>query len=359
MNHQTSRKKIYLSTLLLTVAAITILFLFMIKDLLLTVFLTGIFTMLIFPLYERFLKWFRGRKRLASIATVISFVVFIGAPVAALLSLITAQAFNISKNLRPRLEEFLKTGSIDGIIQRLPYHESLRPYLDLILKKAGELVGAVSSFVVDSLSVAAVGTLNFFFLFFIFLYAMYFFLIDGKKLINKILYYFPLPSQDEGRLMTIFGSVTRATIKGTLVIGILQGFLAGLAFTVVGIPAAAFWGTIMAFFSFIPGVGAPLVWVPAVIILMIQNQWCGAIGLALFCGLAVGSVDNLLRPRLVGRDTKMHDFLILLSTLGGITLFGVLGFIVGPIVAALFVSIWEIYGEVFREYLPDVGKEKA
>jgi predicted PurR-regulated permease PerM len=121
---------------------------------------------------------------------------------------------------------------------------------------------------------------------------------------------------------------------------------------VVGIEAAVFWGTVMTVLSIIPAIGSALVWVPAAIILAAGGSYLKAIGLTLFCGLIVGSLDNVLRPRLVGKDTQMHDLMIFFGTLGGITMFGLIGFIVGPIIAALFVTIWEIYGEVFKEFLP-------
>jgi predicted PurR-regulated permease PerM len=150
-----------------------------------------------------------------------------------------------------------------------------------------------------------------------------------------------------------FTSVTRATLKGTMLIGVIQGTLAGVAFWVVGIEGAIFWTTVMIVLSIIPAVGAALVWVPAAILLLAQGAVWRAVGLALFCGLVVGSVDNVLRPRLVGRDTKMHDLLILFSTLGGLVLFGVSGFIVGPILAALFVTVWEMFGAAFRDVLEE------
>ena len=163
----------------------------------------------------------------------------------------------------------------------------------------------------------------------------------------------PLPDGVERRILDRFTSVTRATIKGTLVIGIIQGSLAGLAFWVVGIDSAVFWGTIMSVLSIIPAVGSAIIWVPAVIILIITGQYVQAIGLLLFCSLLVGSIDNVLRPWLVGRDTELHELMIFFGTLGGISLFGIIGFIIGPIIAALFVTAWDIYAETFIDYLSD------
>jgi len=137
-------------------------------------------------------------------------------------------------------------------------------------------------------------------------------------------------------------SVTRATLKGTILIGVAQGLLGGLAFWAVGLYGAIFWGTVMTVLSIIPGVGGALVWVPAAIILMTTGEVWRGIALALFCALIVGSVDNVLRPRLLGQDTKMHELFIFFSTLGGLMFFGAMGFILGPILAALFVTAWEM-----------------
>ena len=155
-------------------------------------------------------------------------------------------------------------------------------------------------------------------------------------------------------MLTQFASITRATVKGTLVIGVIQGALAGVAFWAAGIEGAALWGTIMTILSIIPGIGAALVWVPAVIILFITGQSLTAILLAVWCAAVVGTVDNFLRPVLVGRDAKMPDLLILIGTLGGLFLFGLIGFIVGPIVCGLFLTVWDIYGTTFKAVLPPV-----
>jgi predicted PurR-regulated permease PerM len=139
---------------------------------------------------------------------------------------------------------------------------------------------------------------------------------------------------------------------------VLQGALAGIAFAVAGIDNAVFWGTIMAVLSVIPSVGSALVWIPASIILVMQGSVAGGIGLLAFCGLIVGSLDNVLRPRLVGKDTRMHELMIFFGTLGGILMFGIAGVFIGPVIASLFVTIWELYGIAFSDYLPEVYYHK-
>jgi len=269
-----------------------------------------------------------------------------------LFGVVAQQAFRISRSVQPWVEDMIRRPSaFDDILRALPFRDSLSAYKEVILQKGGELVGVMSNLLFRGISSATLSTVNFIFLLFLFLYMMFFFLRDGPTILNKMLYYLPLSESSERRLLDKFTSVARATIKGTFLIGIIQGTLAGLAFWIIGIESALFWGTVMTVLSVIPGVGTAFVWVPAVIILAVTGHLGKAIGLLLYCALLVGSVDNLLRPRFVGKDTRMPEFLIFLGTIGGISFFGIAGFLIGPIVAALFVTVWEIYGETFREYL--------
>jgi predicted PurR-regulated permease PerM len=148
-------------------------------------------------------------------------------------------------------------------------------------------------------------------------------------------------------------------VKGTIIIGIVQGSLSALAFRLVGIPDAFFWGVVMIVMSVLPVVGGAIVWVPAAIVLVATGEVWNGVLLTLFCSLIVGSVDNVLRPRLVGADTKMHDLVILFSTLGGIVAFGPIGFIIGPIVAGLFVTTWDIFTVTYRDVLAEGGASPA
>jgi predicted PurR-regulated permease PerM len=182
---------------------------------------------------------------------------------------------------------------------------------------------------------------------------MYFFLTDGPALLDAALAYVPLAASDKQHMLDRFVSVTRATLKGTVLIGAAQGALAGLAFWAVGIDGAIFWGAVMTVLSIVPGIGGALVWVPAAIILLVTGHVWQGIALGLFCGLVVGSIDNVLRPMLVGRDTQMHELLIFFSTLGGLLVFGAMGFILGPILAALFVTVWEMFRVTFSSELAE------
>jgi predicted PurR-regulated permease PerM len=303
-----------------------------------------------------FKRWYGGRRVLASLSTLVLIVIVIILPLGGLIGIVTSQAIKIGQTVTPWVQEQIaQRGEFHKLLSSLPFYDTLAPYSETIWSKAGELIGSISQFLISSLSTATKGAVHILFMTFAMLYTMFFFLMDGDKLLIKILYYIPLKDQDEQRILEKFVSVTRATLKGTAVIGILQGGLAGMAFWVVGIPSAVFWGTLMAVLSIIPGIGTALIWGPAVIILAASGNFLKAGGLGIFCALAVGSIDNLLRPILIGKDTKMHELMIFFSTLGGIIMFGVVGMIIGPIVAALFVTIWEIYGVAFKDVLPQVG----
>jgi len=350
------RHVIQKSFLFALVVFISVVFLFMIRPFLMGLLLAGIFSALAHPLYRRLCRWLGGRQTLASAVTLLIVIFVVLLPLTGFLGIVTAQAVKVGQSVTPWVQKQLATpATFSERLGHLPFYEYVAPYRETILQKAGELVGSASRFLINGLQAATMGTVNFVLMLFLLLYAMFFFLVDGDKLLEKILFYMPLEDADERRLLNKFTSVTRATVKGTAAVGVVQGGLAGIAFSVVGIPSAVFWGTVMTVLSIIPGIGTALVWGPAAILLAAQGHWGKAIGIAMFCGVLVGSADNFLRPRLVGKDTEMHDLMILFSTLGGIAMFGIIGFIIGPIVAALFVTIWEIYGVAFKDALPQVA----
>ncbi|WP_433769854.1 AI-2E family transporter [Pseudomonas putida] len=189
------------------------------------------------------------------------------------------------------------------------------------------------------------GTFEFIVSFFIMLYLLFFFLRDGAELARKVRAAIPLEEQQKRRLQLKFNRVVRATVKGNLLVAITQGALGGLIFWFLDIPSALLWAVLMAFLSLLPAVGAGIVWAPvAAFFLFTGAVWQGVV-LGLFGVFVIGLVDNVLRPILVGKDTKMPDYLILISTLGGLAVFGLNGFVIGPLIAALFMSSWDIFLE--------------
>jgi predicted PurR-regulated permease PerM len=287
-------------------------------------------------------------------------LVLVIAPLLAVLGAGANEALRVTETIRPRLQQLVdQPGELDSRLRALPGYDRIAPYRTQILTNVGELVGGTSAFLFSALSATTRATAVFIFHFAILLYTMFFFLTGGPALLDSVLACLPLTDADKQRMLGKFVSVTRATLKGTILIGAAQGLLGGVAFWAVGIEGAIFWGTVMTVLSIIPGVGGALVWLPASIILMTTGEVWQGIGLALFCALVVGSVDNVLRPRLVGQDTKMHELLIFFSTVGGLLFFGAMGFILGPILAALFVTAWEMFGTTFRSALAEPGSVAA
>ena len=346
--------------LLLLVTAISVAFVAMIRAFLLTILLAAIFTGLSYPVYHWLLGHFRGRRALTAIATLVLLLTLVIVPLLVVLGAAANEALSVTQTMGPRLQQLVdQPGELDSRLRGIPGYDRIAPYRAQILTKAGELVGSTSAFIFAALSATTRATAVFIFQFFVLLYTMFFFLTDGPGLLRAVLAYLPLTEVDKQRMLEKFVSVTRATLKGTILIGVAQGVLGGLAFWAAGLDGAIFWGTVMTVLSIIPGVGGALIWVPAALGLISTGEVWRGIALAAFCGLVVGSVDNLLRPRLVGKDIKMHELLIFFSTLGGLMLFGVTGFILGPILAALFVTAWEMFGTAFRTALAEPGSAAA
>jgi predicted PurR-regulated permease PerM len=153
----------------------------------------------------------------------------------------------------------------------------------------------------------------------------------------------PLSMEHKRHLFSKFTTVIRATVKGNVVVAAAQGTLGGIMFSFLGIQGALLWGFVMAFLSLLPAVGAGLIWLPVAIYFLFTGAVWQGITLIAFGVLVIGLVDNILRPILVGRDTKIPDYVILISTLGGMVLFGLNGFVIGPVIAALFIAAWDLF----------------
>ncbi len=340
---------------LLLLVAISAGFVAMLRPFLMTLLMAAIFAGLVQPLQRHIVGWTRGRRTLSAVLTLGLFLAVIVVPLLSILGIVANEAYNVSQRVAPWVQR-LREGSLDlGALAELPFADRILPHSNEILAKASQLVAAGGGYLVEAISAITRGTARVAFHFVVLLYAMFFFLKDGPAILARILYLVPLSNEDEQRMVGKFLLVTRAMLKGTLVIATLQGVLTGVAIAFCGIDGALFWGTLAVVLATIPGVGTVFVWLPCVIYLFATGQNVAAIFLVIFCAGIVGTLDNFLRPRLVGKATQMHDLLVFLGILGGIALFGLPGFIVGPILTALFVVIWDIYGVVFKDSLPQVS----
>ena len=344
-------RKLYVLAL---VVLVSVLFFDMISSFLVTLLLAAVFSGMANPLFHLLDRYLGGRRNLAAGLTLLIVLLVVVIPLVGLMAIVVGQAVKVTELLRPWVEQRVQAGPGDWQLpQWLPFIDYIEGHREQVLYKAGQLAAKLGNLMVSQLSTVTQGTVIFFLNLFIMLYAMFFFLVDGPAITRTLFGYAPLSKKNKELIFDKGVSITRATLKGTFIIGVLQGVLAGIAFSVAGLEGAAFWGTIMGVLSVIPGIGATLVWLPAGIYLLATGETLAGTGLLLWCAIVVGSVDNLLRPRLVGGDTKMPDLLILLSTLGGLGMFGAAGIIVGPVIAGLFLTVWDIFALAFHDALPD------
>lgn len=321
----------------------------MIKEFSLGVFWAVVLSILFSDWHLKIRKRFRKKKNLAVGLTLISIVLLVIIPIGLLTTAIVDESIGMVANVQS--EEFNLQGKLDGLQNTLsPFLERLglstkniRASINKIAPelsgKLGEGIIGFSQNIFGSLIQIA-----------IMLYVLFFFLRDGKKIIKLIVANFPLSNSIEYRLINRFQNVAKATVKGSLLIAILQGVAGGILFLAVGVEGAILWGTLMILASLLP-IGGAIIWGPIGIIYLIQGNYSKGIIVLLVGGLLIGLLDNLLRPRLVGNETKLPDYLILLSTLGGITWFGLSGFVLGPVIAALFITCWQMVGETYGNKL--------
>jgi predicted PurR-regulated permease PerM len=323
---------------------VTLAFLWLIRGFLQPIFWAIALGIVVYPLHTWLLKRANGREALAAMLSVLVVVVVVILPLIGIGAAVTAEA--------AALYQRLDTGSF-GLDELYSRAVNGMPRLVAILQGLGidpmRLEGqlstaavAVSQFVAPRAVSFGQDTLRVTVFFFLMLYLLFFFLRDGQVLLEGLVRALPFGDERERHLLGRFAEVSRATIKGTLVVGMVQGAIGGIAFAFLGIGAPVLWGVVMALASILPAVGPALVWVPAAVWLIANQHLAAGITLILIGVFVIGLVDNLLRPILVGRDTRMPDYLILLSTLGGLAGFGLAGIIIGPIIAAFFLSVWQM-----------------
>ncbi|MFJ2713958.1 MULTISPECIES: AI-2E family transporter [unclassified Pseudomonas] len=313
------------------------------------VFWAVILGILFAPMQRQLQQRFGWQRNLTSLCTLFICLVIAILPVIIISVLLVQEGATLYKNI--------ESGDLDIAAYVAQFKHSLPPYFQHLLDRfgMGELNGLREKIVKASMQGSQVlasqafsfgqGTFEFVVSFGIMLYLLFFFLRDGPELVRKIRTAVPLQENHKRRLQLKFNRVVRATVKGNLVVAITQGALGGAIFWFLDIPSALLWAVAMAFLSLLPAVGAGIVWAPVAAYFLLSGMiWQGVV-LGLFGVFVIGLVDNVLRPILVGKDTRMPDYMILISTLGGLAVFGLNGFVIGPLIAALFMSSWALFIE--------------
>lgn len=343
MNHPALHAK----TFLLLLITVTIAFLWILLPFYGAVFWGTVLAILFAPLYRRVMDLTGQRPTVAALSTLLIFLVVVLLP----LTLITLSLLQQGAGIY----EKIRSGQIDfgvyfqQIVSALPTwvlnfmsrfgltdFASLKSTLSTAATEGSQLI-ATKALNIGQITVDFVISIG------LMLYLLFFLLRDGTSLAAKIKQAIPLNRDHKRELFDRFTTVIRATVKGNIFVAAVQGALGGLMFWFLGIHGALLWGVLMAFMSLLPAIGAALIWAPVAIYFLVTGAIWQGVTLTLFGILVIGLVDNVLRPILVGKDTQMPDYVVLLSTLGGIAIFGLNGFVIGPVIAAVFMASWDLF----------------
>jgi predicted PurR-regulated permease PerM len=317
----------------------------------------AVFIAIVFSsLQDKSVQMLHGRRGWAALATLAVIVVSVLLPLALLSVAVAHEAAAFYAHLKSgdiQLAEYFQRmlavlpewarGWLAGIgIEDLP----------ALQRKLAEALARSGNAVTQRVFLIGQGTLAFVVEFFVMLYLLFFLLRDGRALAATAERAMPLAPAHTHRVMNEFATVVRATVKGNIVVALVQGALGWLAFWFLGIGGALLWGAVMALLSLLPAVGAALVWGPVAVYLLTTGSVWSGVGLIVWGTLVIGLVDNVLRPILVGKDTRMPDWLVLVTTLGGLAVFGLNGFVIGPVIAAVFIATWDIFSQGKRATKP-------
>ncbi|AQQ69102.1 AI-2E family transporter [Microbulbifer agarilyticus] len=348
------QEKLERRSFIFTLALVSIAFALMLQPFFIAIFWACAVALIFYPLYvylcNRFPKW----PNLCALLTLILCIVVVVIPVLLVASSFISEVANLYQNVQ--------SGKVN-LGAKVEEVRAAFPGINAALERVGmnfdglkeSLLGglmSIGSLIAKNALALGQNTLNFFVSLGLMLYLTFFLIRDGSSLVDLLIRALPLGDEREKLLLAKFAEVTRATIKGNLVVAVTQGTLGGIIFWVLGLPAPLLWGVVMTVLSLLPAVGAAIIWFPAALYLYATGDMIKATVLMLYGVLVISLVDNILRPILVGRDTKLPDYMVLFSTVGGLMLFGISGFAIGPLLAALFMAFWQIF---MREFLGDTG----
>ncbi len=343
-------------------AAVSLAFLWVLSPFYGAIFWGAVFAIVFAPLHARLLKTMPLRHTLAAALALLFILLLVIFPLSLVTALLVQEAGLVIKRMQ--------SGDLSFSVYFQQIYDALPDWATGLLGRFGltdlnlvqeriavSLTQGSQFFATQALSIGQ-NTFDFLVGFFIMLYLLFFFLRDGSALGRRMTDTLPLEGDIKRDLSSKFITVIRATVKGNIVVAMVQGALGGFIFWVLGIHAPVLWGTLMAFLSLLPAVGAAIVWLPVAIYFLATGAVLNGVLLTAFGVLVIGLVDNVLRPLLVGKDTKLPDYVVLMSTIGGMALFGLNGFVIGPVIAAMFVAAWAIFA-TSREVEPLVPLKPA
>jgi len=335
----------------------TFVFFRMMKEFLLPVVLAAVFATLFYPLFRRLVRAFRGRRTAAALICCVVLLLVLVIPLYLVAQMVATEAASFYRSTQARVEEIRQQGEAGplGWLHRLGWVNKLGldqvDWKSKLQEGAASMGGALASLV----NKASRGTIQVIVILFMTLFTLFYFFRDGESIVRRVSLLIPLELEYKRAIAERFASVARATVRGTLVIALVQGTASGLTLWIFGVGSPFLWGVVATLTSIVPLVGAWVVLYPAAFIQMATGHLWQGIGILIVTVALIVNLDNVLRPRLVGKEAGMHDLMVFFSTLGGIGMFGPMGFIIGPMVAALFLSVLDIYSEKFKADLAHRG----
>lgn len=344
----------FLLVCLLTVFAYM---LYILRPFLTVIFVAGVLTISFYPVYRKISQWLRGWNRLASFLSCLLVLILIVAPVAAFIVLITDEAFETYVLIQDKInsgvfDRYLQWSS-GGVIYDLL--SEVQDYVDLssinLKENIVNIAQSLSSFLAAQTTLIARGISEIGLGVMVMLFTMFYFFKDGEQLVDKMGMLSPLPKIYESELFGQVSSMVKAVVFGVFLTAIIQGLVGGIGFAIAGVSSPVFWGTAMAFFSLVPMVGTAIIWVPAVVILAILGNYGAALFIFIWGVFAVGSVDNIARPYLIGGKAHTYPLMTFLVVLGGVMTMGLKGVIVGPLVLIILMSFLHIYESEYKRVL--------
>jgi predicted PurR-regulated permease PerM len=298
------------------------------------------------PLFRRLMSRLGGRRTAAAAVTTLAVFVIVVMPFV----VVTLSLINEAAALYERVQRAQQTpaSAINDMFAALPVwatdlmHRAGIPDLAALQRRLFDLLGQGGQIIGAQALKIGQNTFNLVASLFIMLYVSFFLIRDGDGLVRSLREAVPLSASHQQELFGKFSTAIRATVKGNMLVALLQGTLGGIAFWFLDIRGALLWAVVMAFVSLLPAIGAALVWLPVAIWFLATGDLAKGVGLIAWGSLVIGLVDNLLRPVLVGKDTRLPDWVVLITTLGGMSVFGIHGFVLGPMIAAMFFAVWHI-----------------
>ncbi len=315
------------------------------------IFWAAILASIFYPFY----KWLNGKLKVNNLSSAITLVLIffvIVLPMIAVGTLVVKEALNlysVASDKSGQISDSLQTAL--NWIKHNPYTAQYSIDDSFVTQKLVEFYQSVTSYLLEGAKTLTQNSLIFTVSFFIMFYALFFFVRDGEKFLKEVMHFCPLGDRYEKILYNKFTSTVRATIKGSMIIGLIQGGLGWAMFAVAGVQGSLVWGILMVLLASIPGIGSYFIWLPVAIVMLLTGRIVAGVSMILFGALVIGTIDNFIRPILVGKDSELHPLLVLFSTLGGILTFGISGFIIGPVIASLLLAFWEMYDEYYKKDL--------